>query len=269
MTDHSSLLLVGCGKMGAALLERWQSLPSLTHIDVIEPTGEHASGKRITQYKNLESLPTATAPSVIVFAVKPQMLEEVLPFYRARFAKSSPLYISIAAGKSLTFFAKHLGEHAHVVRVMPNTPAMVGAGMSVLCSANTLPQSARKQAEMLMKSVGKTEWVDTESLMDAVTALSGSGPAYVFLFLDSLTKAGVAAGLDEKLARSLAVETVSGSIALAQAIPENFERLRKNVTSPGGTTEAALKVLMSAGGMEDLVKEAILAAKARSIELKN
>jgi len=267
----NSLLLVGCGKMGGALLGGWEQRRAqlnLITIDVIEPDYPHAFAG-ISSYKHLDALPTNRLPAVIVFAVKPQQLADILPAYQKRFGEHRPLYISIAAGKSLAFFAGHLGENAHVVRAMPNTPALVGEGMTVLCAARTLPQSSRHVASQLMEAVGKVEWLEEESLMDAVTAISGSGPAYVFLFLDALTKAGIRAGLPEKLATKLALQTVAGSCALADAPgADSFEQLRKNVTSPGGTTEAALQILMEDRALEQLVEEAVMAAKERSIELK-
>ncbi len=248
--------------MGGALLTRWKTQFPDYRFDVIEPNAE---GK---WHKNLAALPQDYHPDIIVFAVKPQELEKILPEYRTRFA-AKPLYMSIAAGKDTAFFKKALGEHAHVVRAMPNTPALVGESMSVLYAADTLPASARNLATQLMQAVGKVEWLTDESLMDAVTALSGSGPAYVFLFLDALTKAGVAAGLPEAMAKTLAMQTVHGSLALAGQSAEGFEQLRKNVTSPGGTTEAALKILMKDGALETLVKEAVSAAVRRSMEMSN
>jgi len=251
----TNLLLVGCGKMGGALLSRWQKDYS---VHVIEPSSAQPSW-----HKNLEALPATVFPDVIVFAVKPQNLAEILPAYKNRFG-DKPLYLSIAAGKTTAFFKNYLGDSAQIIRVMPNTPTMVGKGMSIMYGAKNVTKENRELATQLMQAVGKAEWTQDESQMDAVTALSGSGPAYVFLFLDALTKAGVSAGLPESLAKNLAVETMTGSCALAQNNAENFEQLRKNVTSPGGTTEAALHVLMKNDAFETLIKEAVLAAKERS-----
>jgi pyrroline-5-carboxylate reductase len=256
-----SILLVGAGKMGGALLARWQEKFPDYSFDVIEPAQSKPGW-----HKNLESLPKDYAPDVIVFAVKPQELAKILPAYRARFA-TKPLYISIAAGKTLAFFAKYLGEHAHVVRAMPNLPATIGIGTTILCAAYTLSQSARDTAKKLMESVGMVGWVKDESQMDAVTAVSGSGPAYVFLFIQSLIKAGIAEGLPEELAKMLAIRTVQGSAVLADKTGESLEQLRKNVTSPGGTTEAALKILMENGALEKLLCKAVAAAAKRSKEL--
>ncbi len=253
-------LLIGHGKMGGALLSRWrQSLGG--DFAVIDPQ-DHAPGI----HPDLASLPETVHPDVIVFAVKPQELASILPAYKARFG-SSPLYLSIAAGKSLAFFAQNLGNTAQIVRAMPNTPALVGKGITVLCASDTVSAANRDKAESLMREAGAVQWLDNESHMDAVTALSGSGPAYTFLFLDGLTKAGVSAGLSPEMSRALALQTVAGSCALAEHSADSFAQLRRNVTSPGGTTEAALAVLMKDDRLEALVDEAVQAAAKRSREL--
>jgi len=261
-----SLLLSGYGKMGSALLECWQHTGDhgITHFHVIEPQCIRTDAP-VTRYENLQSLPTQLSPDVIVFAVKPQQLPELLPAYRKRFG-ITPLYISIAAGKNLAFYKKHLGAKARIVRAMPNTPALVGHGITALCGS-ALAATDKTLAEKLMGAVGQTLWLDDESQMDAVTALSGSGPAYVFLFLESLTEAGIAAGLPADRARALAMQTIYGSAMLARQSHENFATLRQNVSSPGGTTEAALKLLMQDNAFKTLVKNAVLAAARRAKEL--
>ena len=252
--------------MGSALLARWLQYFPESHFDVIELDHTQRNSAQVTWHKSLDALPQDYPQVFVVFAVKPQQLGDLLPAYGKRFG-NVPLYISVAAGKDLQFLASRLGERMQVVRAMPNTPALAGQGMSVLCASGTLPASARNVATQLMQAVGKVEWVSDESLMDAVTALSGSGPAYVFLFLECLVKAGMAAGLSENIARTLTLQTVSGSLALAEQSQDSFEQLRKNVTSPGGTTEAALAVLMKNNAMENIVKEAVLAAAKRSKKL--
>ncbi len=248
--------------MGSALFSRWRETHAADISDfyVIDPSPAHT-----TCLRDLNALPADVSPDVIVFAVKPQSLAEILPAYKERFG-TSPLYISIAAGKTLSFFEQHLGEHAHIVRAMPNTPAMIGRGITALSARSTLPESARHIAGELMNAVGKSLWVD-ENQMDAVTAISGSGPAYVFLFLDSLVKAAISLGLAEADAKSLAVETVIGAGLLAEASHDSLEQLRKNVTSPNGTTQAALDVLMKDNALEKLAKDAASAAARRSKEL--
>lgn len=271
MDASISILLVGAGKMGSALLQRWKKKFPHAKFEVIEPQASQPGW-----HKNLESLAADYTPDVIVFAVKPQQLEAILPAYKKRFG-SKPLYISIAAGKTTEFFRKHLGNDVRIVRAMPNTPAMVGEGMTVLVASPALSDNDHRIASQLMQAVGIIDWLRNESTIDAVTALSGSGPAYVFLFLDSLIKAGIVAGLDEATAKTLTLQTVVGSVALVKQdgdfvdpnSGESLEELRKNVTSPGGTTEAALKILMEGNALEKLIEKAVLAAAKRSKELSN
>ncbi|MGH7091841.1 MAG: pyrroline-5-carboxylate reductase, partial [Stellaceae bacterium] len=207
----------------------------------------------------------ALVPRAIVFAVKPQSLDEVAPHYR-RFAPATP-FLSIAAGKTLAFFTRRLGEKAAVVRAMPNMPAAIGRGIAVACAGPAVVPEARALAQRLLEAVGEVAWVEDEALMDAVTALSGSGPAYVFLLLEALAKAGVAAGLPEALATRLARATVAGSSELAWRSRETAAQLREAVTSPGGTTRAALDVLTAKDGLEPLLIKAVAAAARRSREL--
>ena len=263
----TSLLLVGCGKMGGALLECWKHSSIASRYDIIDPTHTQKNESNIGWHKNLAALSPTYVPTIIVLAVKPQQLDELLPEYRIRFSAGNPLILSIAAGKTLSYYQKHLGEHTHIVRAMPNTPALVGQGMTVLCAVETLPASARKIAGDVMKAVGKIEWLENETLMDAVTAISGCGPAYAFLFLDGLVATGVKAGLPEALAKNLAIQTLSGSLALAEQSLKSFEQLRLDVTSPGGATAAALAVLMQDDALIKLIEEAVMAAKKRSSEL--
>lgn len=264
-----ALLLVGCGKMGGALLSGWVERSLAGRIVVVEP-GPGAAGFAGRRGVELLAAPDAIAadlrPSVIVLAVKPQAMAEVLPPYR-RFAAAGALFLSIAAGKTLGFFARAFGDQAAVVRAMPNTPASIGRGIAVACANPRVATAQRALAERLLAAVGEVGWVEDEALLDAVTAVSGSGPAYVFLLIECLAKAGVAAGLPEALALQLARATVAGAGELARLSPESAERLRENVTSPGGTTRAALDVLMAADGLEPLLRRAVLAAAKRSREL--
>lgn len=212
----------------------------------------------------VESL--SEAPGVILVAVKPQVMDTVFPPV-ARLAGAETLTISIAAGRTLASFEKHLTEGAAVVRAMPNTPAAIGRGITV-CAANAhVTPAARALCEALLSAVGEVAWVEKEGLMDAVTAVSGSGPAYVFLLAECLEKAGIAAGLDAGLAKRLARATVSGSGELLHRSDLDASVLRQNVTSPGGTTAAALGVLMAEGGLGELMTKAVLAGEGRSREL--
>jgi pyrroline-5-carboxylate reductase len=256
----TTLLLVGCGKMGGALLQGWRERKAADRFAIVEPSGGEGF------YPAPASLPSDLAPDVVVLAVKPQMMEAALPAY-CRFARPDVLFLSIAAGKTLAYFARHLGSGAAVVRAMPNTPAAVGRGITVSCANPHVTAAQRALADRLLAAVGEVAWVEDEKLIDAVTAVSGGGPAYVFLLIEVLAKAGIAAGLPEELAMRLARSTVSGAGELARLSSEPASRLRENVTSPKGTTFEALKILMGEKGIEPIFIEAIAAATRRSREL--
>jgi pyrroline-5-carboxylate reductase len=264
------LLLVGCGKMGGALLSGWlgQGLAEAETF-VVEPFAEAREAiavKGVTCVGDLGELDPALAPAVVVFAIKPQQMVAALPAYR-RFVRPGTVFLSIAAGKTIGFFEGHLGREAAIVRAMPNTPAAIGRGISVLCPNARASRSQRQTCGRLMQAAGEVAWVDEEALLDPVTAVSGSGPAYVFLLVEALAEAGMAAGLPEELAVRLARETVSGAGELVRRSGESAETLRRNVTSPGGTTQAALEVLMAEDGLKALMTRAVAAADRRSKEL--
>jgi pyrroline-5-carboxylate reductase len=267
MSDR--ILLVGCGKMGGALLAGWlERGVAAADVTVVEPfgTGDIAAKYGVRAVADAAAVEDGLDPAVVVFAVKPQGMDEVAPSY-ARFAGGDTVYLSIAAGRTIASFARHLGEKAAIVRAMPNTPAAVGRGITVCCPNAAVGAAQRDRCHALLEAVGEVGWVDDEALMDAVTAVSGSGPAYVFLLIECLAKAGEAAGLDTALAERLARATVAGSGELARQSAEDAALLRQNVTSPGGTTAAALSVLMADDGMQKLMTRAIAAATARSREL--
>jgi pyrroline-5-carboxylate reductase len=260
------ILLVGCGRMGGALLAGWRERRIAEHFIVVEPAmRSDAAMPGVTVHAAPSALVPALEPGAIVFAVKPQSLEEVAPAYR-RFAGHAP-FLSIAAGKTLAFFARHLGPDAAVVRAMPNTPAAIGRGIAVACANTAIDAAARALCDRLLAAVGDVAWVEDEGLLDAVTAVSGSGPAYVFLLIECLAKAGIEAGLPEPLALQLARATVAGAGELARQSSESATALREAVTSPGGTTRAALDVLMAKDGLEPLLVRAVAAAARRSREL--
>jgi len=262
------LLLVGCGKMGGALLKGWLERGAARHVLVVEPgTGADAfAGERLVErHKRPEEIPASFSPDVVVFAVKPQAMEGVLKPYK-RFVGRS-LFLSIAAGKTLSYFARHIDDEAAVVRAMPNTPASVGRGITIAVANARVTPTQRRIADVLLSAVGEVGWVEEEGLIDPVTAVSGSGPAYVFLLIECLAKAGVAAGLPPDLATRLSLATVAGSGELARISHEPAARLREAVTSPGGTTRAALDVLMGQDGLESLMIKAVAAATRRSREL--
>ncbi|HYD15886.1 MAG TPA: pyrroline-5-carboxylate reductase [Hyphomicrobium sp.] len=264
------LLLLGAGKMGGALLEGLITRgldPRRVRVQDPAPPAEIAAllaKHGIKSEPKIESLDEA--PGVIIAAVKPQVMDAVFPPV-AGLAGPDTLTISIAAGRTLKSFEAHLAPNAAVVRAMPNTPAAIGRGITV-CVGNAHVTPAQKQlCETLMAAVGDVAWVDHEAAMDAVTAVSGSGPAYVFLLAECLEKAALAAGLEPDLAKRLARATVSGSGELLHRSDAEAAVLRQNVTSPGGTTAAALAVLMAEGGLEELLRKAVLAGEGRSREL--
>jgi len=260
------LLLVGCGKMGGAMLAGWLDSGIVSAgVSIVEPQGVDASGN-VEVVADAAELAAALDPEVVVFAVKPQQMADVLPHYR-RFTKPGTLFLSIAAGTPIRVFEEHLGSDAAIVRAMPNTPAAIGQGITVICpNANaTAAQSALAQA--LLAAIGEVLAVDDEALIDPVTAVSGSGPAYVFLLIETMAEAGVTAGLPRALAERLALATVAGAGQLALRGPESPATLRENVTSPGGTTYAALQVLMADDGLQALMTRAIAAATERGREL--
>ena len=270
MLDLASLVLVGCGKMGGALLSGWldQGLKA-ENVWVVEPNQDFLGPYRERGVKlatDFDGLDPNVAPELVVFAVKPQMMDQALPPYR-RFVRPDCAFLSIAAGKTIAYFEDALGAEAAVVRAMPNTPAAVGRGMTVLV-ANAQASAAQKAlCGRLLATVGEVDWVDDEGMLDAVTALSGGGPAYVFLLIECLAEAGTAAGLPADLAMRLARVTVAGAGELVHQAEEPASQLRENVTSPAGTTLEALKVLMADDGIRPIFTRAIAAATRRSREL--
>jgi len=212
------------------------------------------------------TLPADLKPEVVVMAVKPQVMDAVAPPY-ASYSGDGTVFLSIAAGKTIGYFEHHLGDIAAIIRAMPNTPAAVGRGITVACGNNHVTDEQKNLCLDLLGAVGDAEWVDDESLIDAVTALSGGGPAYVFLLAECMAKAGIASGLPAQLSEKLARATVAGSGELLRQSTEPTSTLRENVTSPGGTTAEALRVLMADDAWQPLMDRAIAAATSRSKEL--
>jgi len=270
MAIEGRLLLVGCGKMGGALLRGWldRGVPP-RHVTVVEPNAaplEDLRARGISVLPDATGLPADLKPAVILLAVKPQMMDDALPPYR-RLVNPGTVFLSIAAGKTVAYFHRHLGDKAIVVRAMPNTPAAVGRGITVACNSAQASKAQRDLCHSLLEAVGEVAWVDDEGLIDPVTAVSGGGPAYVFLLIECLAEAGAAAGLPADLAMRLARATVSGAGELARQSPEPAAVLRQNVTSPKGTTYEALKILMANDGLQPMMTKAIAAATKRSREL--
>ena len=264
---RGTLVLVGAGKMGGAMLDGWLARGLRPkQVTVIEPQPDKAVKALAGRGLKLNPKGKAAAASAIVIAVKPQTAAEALPLLAA-YADKTTLVLSIIAGRTISFLEKSLPVGTAIVRAMPNTPAAISRGISVAFANASISTGQRKLASDLLAAIGKVEWISHEGLMDAVTALSGSGPAYVFLLTEAMASAGIAAGLPPALATRLARETVAGSAELMHRSDLDAATLRQNVTSPGGTTAAALDVLMGPGGFDELVTRAIGAATRRSREL--
>jgi pyrroline-5-carboxylate reductase len=260
MTD---VLLIGCGRMGGALLKGWRESGAVGSVIVIDPALPSLDDVQVVPALSDVAGPL---PKTILLAVKPQMLDQVMPGLAERLPDSA-LVISIAAGKPIPYFAGRLGKPAAIIRTMPNTPAAIGRGITVCCAGPGVTAAERDVADRLMKAVGEVAWIEDESLMHAVTAVSGSGPAYVFHLIEALRDAAEAAGLPPELAARLARATVTGAGELARQSPDTPQKLRVDVTSPGGTTAAALAVIMGEKGLTALMTLAVAAATARSEEL--
>jgi len=264
---RGTLVLVGAGKMGSAMLDGWLARGlDPKKIIVIEPQPVKALKALARRWVKLNPKDKVGVASAIVIAVKPQSAPEAVPPL-ARYIDKTTLVLSIMAGRTIGFLEKSLPTGTSIVRAMPNTLAAIGRGISVAVTNARISMRQRKQASDLLAAIGKVEWVGDETLMDAVTALSGSGPAYIFLLAECMARAGVAAGLPKELATRLARETVAGSAELLHRSDLDAATLRQNVTSPGGTTAAALEVLMGPGGFDQLLTQAIAAATRRSRDL--
>src|SRR5437879_1984641 len=261
---HGTIALAGAGKMGGAMLAGWLAGGlDANRVVVVEPFPSDDIKALAAKGVRLNPKDSATADTLVV-AVKPQMFREAGPALK-KLVGPNTLVVSIMAGTTIAALEEVCG--GMVVRAMPNTPAAIGRGITVAVAAKNVSAAQRATADALLRATGAVEWVDDESLMDAVTAVSGSGPAYVFLLAEELARAGVAAGLPAELAARLARETVAGSGELLHRSELPSATLRQNVTSPGGTTAAALEVLMSKDGMQPLMIRAIAAATKRSKEL--
>jgi pyrroline-5-carboxylate reductase len=264
-TIDGHIVLAGAGKMGGAMLTGWIAGGlNPKRAVVIDPyVSDEIKALAAKGVRLNPDVKDISAVAALVLAVKPQMFAEVGPTLRT--IAGSSLVVSIMAGTTIAGIAKACG--GNVVRAMPNTPAAIGRGITVAVAASDVSQEQRGLTDALLRATGSVEWVEDESLIDAVTAVSGSGPAYVFLLAEEMARAGIAAGLPPELATRLARETVSGSGELLRQSDLDAATLRKNVTSPGGTTAAALGVLMADDGFEPLLTRAIAAATARSKEL--
>ena len=264
------LVLVGCGKMGGALLRGWLSrgVPG-KDVFVIDPNPrdlEDVQARGVMVVTKFEALPAGLKPGIVLLAIKPQFMDEALPTYRG-FAEQGAVFLSIAAGKTVAYLKGKLGPKAIVIRSMPNTPAAVGRGMSVILRDPKVPVATQKLCGQLLSAVGEIGWIDEEDQINAVTAVSGGGPAYVFLLIECLAEAAKQMGLPPELCMKLARETVTGSGELARQSNESATRLREAVMSPKGTTLEAINVLMAPDGLQPLMNKAIAAATRRGREI--
>jgi pyrroline-5-carboxylate reductase len=267
--SEARILLVGFGNMGRALargwLDRGRAPGTILVVDSAPEARSDASALGMQAVATAAEHGARDTVDVVLFAVKPNQLAEALGPWRAM--PGGPVFLSIAAGKTITQIEAALPGAAAVVRAMPNTPAAIGRGMTVLVANAHTTDAQRSLCGELLGAVGRVAWVTEEAHMDAVTAVSGSGPAYVFLLIECLERAAIDVGLAPALARELALTTVAGAGAYAESSPESPAELRRRVTSPGGTTQAALDVLMDAAGLEALLKRAVRAATERGREL--
>ncbi|MGF1650730.1 MAG: pyrroline-5-carboxylate reductase [Hyphomicrobiaceae bacterium] len=269
-----NLALVGCGKMGFAMLSGWIAggVPA-DRVIVQEPSPTEqvdtfCRARGIRCVATLREAALAEPLAVAVMAVKPQVMTDVLATV-VPYVGTQTLIVSIAAGRTIASFEAQVPASVAVIRTIPNTPAAIGRGITVCCGNSHVTADQQTLCERLLAVVGEVGWVEDEGLIDAATAVSGSGPAYVFLVAEALAAAGVEAGLSPELARRLADATVSGAGELLRQSHDEPAQLRRDVTSPNGTTEAALRVLMAADGLGALMTKAVLAARDRSRELAN
>lgn len=269
---EGSILLVGGGRMGQAMLGGWlaSGIPA-SHIKVVEPSADIAatitSSHAVEVVDNKSALSADWKPTFVVFAVKPQVIRDVVETYQG-YITDEMVCLSVAAGKTLSFFASLLGDAIPFIRVMPNLPSFIGKGASALCANHVVTDAHRTNATILFEAIGVVCWIEDETQMDAVTAISGSGPAYVFLFHEVLERAAEELGLPKEVGALLAKQTLCGSAEMIEKATQPSSALREGVTSPGGTTAAALAVFQDEKeGLAQLVKRATKAAADRSCEL--
>ncbi|MFL5260727.1 MAG: pyrroline-5-carboxylate reductase [Hyphomicrobiales bacterium] len=264
-----TLVLLGAGKMGGALLEGWlRSGVDPARIVALDPAPPEEVAGLIARHRvrHNPDVGAIGAAEVVVVAVKPQIMDEVLPGV-VRLGSSRPLVLSVVAGKTVASLARHFGADAAIIRTIPNTPAAVGRGITTIAANPHVSPAQLKLARALLSAVGEVVEVEDERLIDAATAVAGSGPAYVFYLTECLAKAGTVAGLPHDVATQLARATVAGAGELMRVTGLPADQLRRNVTSPKGTTHAALEVLMRDNGLEPLMIEAVAAATRRAREL--
>ena len=263
-----NITVIGCGKMGAAMIHGWVKANLIKHVQILDPydiDDSLTSHPNLFHVKLMESL-SLSKTDIIILAVKPQIMDGVCQELSKILPSHIPV-LSIAAGKTTRYFQTHLSKDTPIIRTMPNTPAAIGKGISALYATQNITPAQKEMASDLLNAIGSTIWIDDEAQMDAVTALSGSGPAYLFHMIEVMAQAGEKIGLSQEHALQLARQTIIGSAALAEEQSDTpASILRQNVTSPGGTTEAALNILMN-GSFQDIMDETITAAYKRGKEL--
>jgi pyrroline-5-carboxylate reductase len=256
--------IIGCGKMGESLIHGWVAANLLKHADIIDPAEAPRSLKGLENLFHVKqmSVSNITRTDIVILCVKPQIMDIVCAGVKEHLPAGVPI-LSIAAGKDTTYFEQQFFNDTPIIRVMPNLPATIGKGMSAIYATGNVNEDQKDMAHDLFKAVGEALWLEDESQMDAVTALSGSGPAYLFHLIETMADAGEKIGLTPQQATLLARQTVIGAAALVETTPEiPAAILRENVTSKGGTTEAALEVLMD-GRLQNIMDEALVAARNR------
>lgn len=256
------VLLVGCGAMGGALRKGWQQ-QSEAEVTVIDP---HLALEDSAVFGTLRALPQSYKPDIILFAVKPQIAAQALADY-SRFYRPDVMFVSVMAGVSIATMKQYLGQNSIIIRTMPNLPALVGKGMTGLCCSDSLDTLRKQQITGLFSSIGAAIWVDTEDHLNVVTAISGSGPAYFFRLVEAIAKSGEALGLPKEVSEQLAQQTLVGAGAMIEKMGESAGNLRDKVTSPGGTTAAALGIFDQESAIDNLALKAVTAAFERAKEL--
>ncbi len=266
---NGKLVLIGAGKMGTAMLEGWLKAGVTGSQVVIFDPAPPPETQALIEKQGIAHNPApdqVTGIEVILLAIKPQMVDEILPGLNA-LAREKPLVVSVVAGKTISALKGHFGADVPVIRTIPNTPSAVGRGITAMAPGNDVSDAQAGLATALLTAIGEVVIVDDEGLIDAATAISGSGPAYVFYMAECLAEAGKALGLPDDVAEKLARATVAGAGELMRVTGTDAGTLRQNVTSPKGTTYAALQVLMANDGLEPLMRKATAAAEKRSREL--
>lgn len=263
-THLPEIVLVGYGNIGSAMLSGWLST-EVQHVAVVrrQEVKQPCYGPNVSFYNHPDQIPSELAPAAIVFAIKPQQAGEILPDY-SEFARRGSLMVSLMAGKSVSAIEAILGAGASIVRAMPNTPAALRRGFTVAYAGKNVTLAQKHLCGQLLAAVGDVAWAEDERALDPVTAISGGGPAYVFLLAELLEAAGVEQNLPRSLARRMARQTIIGAASLLAASDTDAAQLRRNVTSAGGTTERALQVLMAQAAWPQSVSDAIAVATARS-----